>query len=247
MSTVHFILQGKGGVGKTFTASLLAQFLSDNRTDNPLPLRMIDTDPVNATFSQYQAWPVERLQIQDEGSTRINERRFDDLMELLLKEEADFVIDNGAASFVPLSNYLTENAAISMLADAGRRVCVHSVITGGQGFGDTINGFNQTAGQMPDDVDLYVWLNPYFGKVEHSGKQFKDMAVYKQHKARIRAVIEIPNQSSDTFGADMRDMLEKKLTFNEAVASDEFSIMSRQRLSMVRKVVYERLANALAA
>ena len=134
-----------------------------------------------------------------------------------------------------------------MLADAGRRVCVHSVITGGQGFGDTINGFNQTAGQMPDDVDLYVWLNPYFGKVEHSGKQFKDMAVYKQHKARIRAVIEIPNQSSDTFGADMRDMLERKLTFNEAVASDEFSIMSRQRLSMVRKVVYERLANALAA
>ena len=60
-------------------------------------------------------------------------------------------------------------------------------------------------------------------------------------------MIEIPNQSSDTFGADMRDMLERKLTFNEAVASDEFSIMSRQRLSMVRKVVYERLANALAA
>ena len=45
---------------------------------------------------------------------------------------------------------------------------------------------------MPDDVELYVWLNPYFGKVEHSGKQFKDMAVYKQHKTRIRAVIEIP-------------------------------------------------------
>ena len=54
-------------------------------------------------------------------------------------EEADFVIDNGAASFVPLSNYLTENAHL----DAGRcraRVCVHSVITGGQAA-DTINGF----------------------------------------------------------------------------------------------------------
>ena len=247
MSTVHFIMQGKGGVGKTFTASLLAQYLSDNRGDDALPLRFIDTDPVNATFSQFRAWPVERLQIQEEGSTRINERRFDDLMEMLLREEADFVIDNGAASFVPLSNYLTENAAISMLVDAGRRVCVHSVITGGQGLADTINGFNQTAAQMPDYVELYAWLNPYFGKIEHAGKQFKDMAVFKQNKDRIRAVIEIPNQSSDTFGADMRDMLEQKLTFNEAVASENFSLMSRQRLSMVRKVVYERLDSALAA
>ncbi len=85
---------------------------------------MIDTDPVNATFSQYQAWPVERLQIQDEGSTRINERRFNDLMELLLKDEADVVIDIGAASFVPLSNYLTENAAISLLVDAS--ACIRS-------------------------------------------------------------------------------------------------------------------------
>jgi hypothetical protein len=247
VSTVHFVMQGKGGVGKTFIASLLAQYLSDNRSDDALPLRLIDTDPVNATFSQFRAWPVERLQIQDEGSTRINERRFDDLMEVLLREPADFVIDNGAASFVPLSNYLTENAAIEMLVQTGHRVCIHSVLTGGQGFGDTLNGFNQTAGQMPEAVELFVWLNPYFGKVEHSGKQFKEMAAYKQHKARIRAVVEIPDQSSDTFGADLRAMLEQKLTFNEAVASDQFNIMSRQRLTMMRKVVYERLATALAA
>ena len=51
MSAVHFIMQGKGGVGKTFTASLLAQYLIDNRSDDALPLRFIDTDLVNATFS----------------------------------------------------------------------------------------------------------------------------------------------------------------------------------------------------
>ena len=73
------------------------------------------------------------------------------------------------------------------------------------------------------------------------------LKTFKQNKDRIRAVIEIPNQSSDTFGADMRDMLEQKLTFSEAVASENFSLMSRQRLSMVRKVVYERLDSALAA
>jgi hypothetical protein len=247
MGTIHMTMQGKGGVGKTFVAALIAQFLSDKAEEGALPLKLIDTDPVNCTFTQYRAWPVEQLRIQDEGSTRINERHFDALMENLLTQDADFVIDNGAASFVPLSNYFIENDAIRMLIDAGHRVCVHAVITGGQGLDDTVNGFIQLAKQLPDGADLYVWLNPYFGKIEHQGKTFQAMAAYKNHKDRIRAIIEIPAQSSDTFGADMRDMLEKKLTFNEAVASDQFSIMSRQRLSMVRKVVYERLANALAA
>ena len=247
MGTIHMTMQGKGGVGKTFVASLIAQFLTDKAQEKALPLRLIDTDPVNCTFTQYRAWPVEQLKIQEDGSTRINERHFDALMETLLTVDADFVIDNGAASFVPLSNYLLENDAIRMLTDAGRRVCVHAVVTGGQGLEDTVNGFVQLAKQLPEEVELFAWLNPYFGKIEHQGKAFHAMAAYKTYKDRIRAVIEIPAQSSDTFGADMRDMLEQKLTFNEAVASDQFSIMSRQRLSMVRKVVYERLANALAA
>ena len=43
------------------------------------------------------------------------------------------VVDNGASSFVPLSNYLIENNAIPMLQEAGREVFIHSVVTGGQG------------------------------------------------------------------------------------------------------------------
>ena len=247
MSSIHLTMMGKGGVGKTLVASLLAQYMSKNESTKNSPLCLIDTDPVNASFTQYKAWQVEPLRLQEEGSTRINERRFDALMERLLTEEANFVIDTGAATFVPLSNYLIENQAVNMLLAAGKHVVVHAVITGGQGQTDTINGLHQLADQFPSNIDLVVWLNPFFGSIEHEGKTFREMAVFKKHKDRITAIIEIPAHTSDTFGADVTEMLEKKLTFDEAVQSDRFSIMSRQRLTIVRNAIFERIGAALAA
>jgi len=49
---IHMVLQGKGGVGKSFVAAPMAQFLQDKGRD---PL-CIDTDPVNATFAGYSAF-----------------------------------------------------------------------------------------------------------------------------------------------------------------------------------------------
>lgn len=46
MSRVHMMLQGKGGVGKSFASAMMAQFMAD-RGEAPL---CIDTDPVNQTF-----------------------------------------------------------------------------------------------------------------------------------------------------------------------------------------------------
>jgi CO dehydrogenase nickel-insertion accessory protein CooC1 len=48
---VHLSLQGKGGVGKSLIASLLAQFYKDHG----VRAICVDTDPVNQTFSQYAA------------------------------------------------------------------------------------------------------------------------------------------------------------------------------------------------
>ena len=47
MSNVHIVLQGKGGVGKSLAASMLAQYLT-KRGESPL---CIDTDPINATLA----------------------------------------------------------------------------------------------------------------------------------------------------------------------------------------------------
>lgn len=48
---VHFTLQGKGGVGKSFISSLLIQYLRDKGQ----LVTVVDTDPVNATLTGYKA------------------------------------------------------------------------------------------------------------------------------------------------------------------------------------------------
>ena len=43
MAKIHFVLQGKGGVGKSMIAAVLAQYL----TEHDRQPMCIDTDPVN--------------------------------------------------------------------------------------------------------------------------------------------------------------------------------------------------------
>ena len=44
---LHFVLQGKGGVGKTVVALLLSQYVEEKGE----PVICVDTDPVNASLS----------------------------------------------------------------------------------------------------------------------------------------------------------------------------------------------------
>jgi hypothetical protein len=236
MKKVHITLQGKGGVGKSYVASLLTQYHHERKRQ----VSCLDTDPVNATFSGYQAFPVQRIELM-KGS-QIDERQFDTMMELVLGQDTDFVIDNGSSSFVPLSNYLIENSAIDMIADAGKEVVIHTVITGGQALMDTLSGFQQLAAQMPERAGMVLWLNEFFGPIEAGGKGFETMKVYVQHKSRVSGLIRIHRQTGSTFGKDVEQMLEAKQTFEEAAQSPAFSLMSKQRLTMTRRSLFDQMA-----
>ena len=119
----------------------------------------------------------------------------------------DFVIDNGASSFIPLSSYLVENRAIETLVEAGNAVVVHSVITGGQALMETLSALDRLATQFSSGADLVVWLNEYFGDIRDQEKEFEEMRVYKENKKRISGIIKIARQSEDTFGKDIEKML----------------------------------------
>jgi hypothetical protein len=145
-TAIHLSLQGKGGVGKSLLASILAQYFSDRHRT----VRCMDTDPVNRTLSQYRALQVERIQLVEDGN-RINQRGFDVLMERFLTESGvTFVVDNGASTFLPLWHYMLENNALGLLRDEGRQIYVHTVVTGGQALTDTLNGFAALAKTAED-------------------------------------------------------------------------------------------------
>jgi len=239
MAKIHIVLQGKGGVGKSFISTMIAQY-KISKGQSPL---CIDTDPVNSTFHGFKALNVLLLEIME--GDEIRSRKFDTLVELIAPSTNDVVIDNGASSFVPLTHYLISNQVPSLLQDMGHEMVVHTVITGSQALLDTVNGFAQLASQFPEQALFVVWLNPFWGPIEHEGKSFEQMKAYTANKARVSAIVKIPTLKEDTYGRDLSDMLQDRLTFDEALAMESLSIMTRQRLKIVKAQMFGQLDNAL--
>ncbi|CAG0984238.1 partial Protein TraL, partial [Anaerolineae bacterium] len=202
----------------------------------------IDTDPVNATFEGYKALNVHRLNIMD--GDEINTRNFDALIELIATSEGDVIIDNGASSFVPLSHYIISNQVPALLREMGHRLVIHTVITGGQALLDTVSGFAQLVSQFPDECLFTVWLNPYWGAIEDQGKSFEQMKAYTANKGRVSAIIKLPQLKEETYGRDFAEMLQARLTFDEALDKESLTIMSRQRLKIVRTQLFGLLETA---
>ena len=232
---IHMSLQGKGGVGKSLVASILAQYLqNDNRS-----IECIDTDPVNRTLSQYKAVNAGRLELLRNGN--VDPRGFDALMERLLTEDVTFAIDNGASTFLPLWSYVIENRVMDLLSNAGKKLYVHTVVTGGQALLDTINGFRSLA-QSTEERTIVVWINEYFGRVERDGKTFADMAAYVENAGKVFGSVHITQRNYDTFGRDIEEVIARKLTFDEAIREGSFSLMTKQRLKVVQRDLFEQLA-----
>ncbi|MEQ1622977.1 MAG: conjugal transfer protein TraL [Methylococcales bacterium] len=243
MSNIHIILQGKGGVGKSLVASLLTQYLIHKHSDTNKPLTLIDTDPLNKTFSRYKRLPVQSLDILE--NDQINQRRFDEIIELIAQSKGDTVIDNGASSFIALSTYIKEMEIAEVIKSLGHKLVIHTIITGGQAFNDTLVGFAQIVNHLKGYAQFIIWLNPYWGEIMADGKPFEQLTVYKANKEQITALIQLPVQKQETFGHDLSTMLNQNMTFDEAIADPDKTIMTRQRLKIMKDDIYKRLDAAV--
>ena len=240
MAKIHIMLQGKGGVGKSFISALLAQYkLEKGQTP-----ACIDTDPVNGTFSGYRALNVQKVEILEDDE--INPRKFDLLVEAIARSNGfDVIIDNGASTFVPLCHYMIENQIPALMNNMGHELVIHTVVTGGQALDDTVNGFVHLVSQFPEPAVFAVWLNPYWGPVEHERNSFEKFKAYREHKSRVSAIVTIPRLKEQTFGRDLSDMLQQKLTFDEALAMDSLTIMTRQRLKIIKTKLFQQMDSAV--
>jgi hypothetical protein len=238
MNSIHMVLQGKGGVGKSLTAVLLAQFLQ-NKSGQVI---CADTDPVNATFTQYTSLDVAHVDIAEGGN--VIQRKFDPLMELIISTEADFVIDNGAATFMPLTRYLAENDIFRIMSEAGKKVYIHTVLTGGQARSDTYNGFAELIGKVNDFAKVVIWENEFWGKVEYDGHPITDSKLFKDadKAGKISGVVKIVDRSqSDTFVGDMKQMTENHMTLTDVMASSDFNFLAKNRLQKIVGEVFAEL------
>jgi hypothetical protein len=198
----------------------------------------MDTDPVNATFAQYRLLEAEHLKVLKRG--RINEKEFDVFVQRVCCGEGVFIVDTGATTFVPLWNFILENEILEMFQIHQRRVFVHSVVAGGQAMSDTLNGLERLA-QTTSQKNVIVWINEYFGEVTKDGKTFEEFKIAEEYAHKLVGSVLIRDRNPQTFGDDLRLMLEQRLTFDEAIKDERFFLVSKQRLTIVRRDLYEQL------
>lgn len=236
---LHLTLQGKGGVGKSLVSTFVAQYIL-SRGDSPT---CIDTDPANATFHGFSQLNVKFLDILE--NEKVNPRIFDEMVNIVMSSENDCVIDCGATTFIPLTAYIKENNLIEYLTYNGINVYMHVLVTGGQALKDTIKGLDYVIKSFSNNTKVVVWLNEYFGKVKHEGKDFEEFKVFKDNKNEIYGLISIPEMTRETFGQDIKEMLEKRLTFNEYISDEKIFAMPRQRIKIFRDTIYNNISMVL--
>lgn len=240
---VHTVLQGKGGVGKTFIASLIAQWLMQQGE----PVQCIDTDSVNASLCDITALKASHLSLFKNDSDEIDTNAMDGMVDRFLTEDTNFVVDCGATGFVPLSRYFIQDGIPQMIEENGKRLVIHTVIAGGQELIHTGKGFDTIASQYPQSAEIILWLNEYHGPIGGEDEtQFEQTPVYQKHKSRIAGLIRLP-QLHQTHRANVADMLAHGLTFAEATdkANTKFFAVARQRLLQVQQPIFEQLAQVM--
>ncbi|MEL0612722.1 mobilization protein [Marinomonas arenicola] len=223
MSKVHFVGGEKGGVGKSMTARVLAQYYIDNER----PFLGFDCDSSHATFSRFYQDFSSPIIIGEEDSL--------DGMLAAIEEypDRDLIIDLAAQAAQPLDVWIEETDVFGLLDEMGYQVCLWHVMDDGA---DSVALLEQllTRYQQPS-VDFIVVQN--FGRGSDFSR-FQKSDTYKQATERDALILEL---------AKLQTKLTQKIDFNSSsfwsVANDRsiMNIAERQRMKVWLRKVYEEL------
>lgn len=236
MGKVHWFMGNKGGVGKSLAALLMAQYCLAKGQ----PVVCIDADTTNATLRRYKA-------IRASSMALVNEQNHVEpwaLQEALSSAGDTMVLDSASGGFGAILKGFSAGQLGELLAAPRYQLVAHCIITAGLAFHETVAGLLGMIVALPREAELVVWLNEHFGSVQDQGVPFEESKVYNDCRGRISGLVRIPQQST-LFERDFRWMLERGLTFAEAIAHPELFAHNRQRLVMIRRAMFEQLALVL--
>ncbi len=237
MKKAHFMLQGKGGIGKSFASVAFTQWLQNQGKEN---LLFLDLDQENPTFSQFKGIDAIAVNVMAEGRN-IDARKFDQAMMQTFENKGDVYVDTGANTFSPLLAYVIENGIFSMLIESGITPIIHSVIGGGDTFFDTLTGFHDLATNLPD-IGMIVWKNQHFGDlVTPDGKALEATKAWDKAKGQVIGEVALTRRTPATFGKDISDLLSLRLTLAEARQSGKFNFIALNRLSAIYSDIFSQL------
>jgi len=219
---LNLILNGKGGVGKSFFAVNFVQALKDLR----LPHRAADTDDENSTLLRFHA-DAEFVNIQ-------KPREIDRLFALL--ESADLlIVDCRAASTDLFLDYFAEINLRDVLSSLNARL---TLVTPVNHEADSVEQLRLLSARLNGDCRYVVVKNQVHS--EH-------FRIYDDSKTRVRVVAEL--QGREITMSRLHDWLvtalnENNVTASVALTHPAFSLIDRQRLKHWQRFFHEQLALA---
>lgn len=224
MGKVHFVGGEKGGVGKSMTARLLAQYYIDQE----LPFLGFDCDASHGTFSRFYSEFASPVVIGEEDS-------LDGLLEALeANPDKDLIIDLAAQAAKPLGEWIDDTDVFGLLDELDYQVCLWHVMDDGA---DSV----ALLGQL---LERYQQPELEFIVVQNLGRgsdfsRFQKSETFAKAQQREAFIIELPK---------LQSKLTQKIDFNNssfwAVANNRslMNIAERQRMKVWLRNAYEQLA-----
>ena len=264
---VHMFLSPKGGVGKSFSARILTEYLSATA---------YDADENNKTLSQFQglnSFSVNLMNVDTETGIAhgtvgaINVASVDEFVRHLIdqQQDRDTVIDFGSHQYAPMLEYLLESAFVEVLREYGIETWIHILVCGGTSQTETVNALveitNRFLGMPREGLPICVyWQNEYFGEIQLDDVDAEDNTIHDVESinpgryfasienlpqwSKIRRLFKggvVLQKRSGIFNTDLEYLQISQKTFARMLDDPHTPIMARSRLQRIWNDLDEQL------
>lgn len=226
MPSINFIGGEKGGVGKSVTARVLAQYF----IDKGVPFTGFDTDRSHNSFNRFYADFASPVVVDSYEGLDLIVNAFVD------NPEQSVIVDLAAQTSTPLSRWIADSSLFELLAELGITVNLWHVMDDGR---DAVD-------QLARLVDNYG-AGPNYIVVQNHGRG-SDFVLLRNSHALQKAeavgahVIELPRLHDSS----MRKIDQNNTSFWKAIhdkdSPDALGLLERQRVKTWLKNCYEVFA-----
>ena len=244
---VHFVMQEKGGVGKTLVAYILAQYLREKC--DAANLLCFDIDASNNSLARFDALNVRVLDLLENGA--IPQEKFHPIFNELFGNDQPLVVDVGTSAVIAFLDFAVQMRLFQQIVDdLGRRLFVHIVLMGGAEADDTLESFDGIAAAVPAAPGMAFvvpWCNPYHGRVRFGGGlSLQETVAFKRLDARGTAAepVEMPDRGP-AFARTLNKLTRAGKTFAEARTDKTLDFAEKHIIEQTRKGLFAEIVAKL--
>ncbi len=223
MASINFIGGEKGGVGKSVTARVLAQYF----IDKGVPFTGFDTDRSHNSFNRFYSDYASPVVVDSYEGLDLIVAAFED------NPQQNVIVDLAAQTSNPLTKWIKDASLLELFADMGITVNFWHIMDDGRDAVDLLGRLVDTYGPGPN----YIVVQNH-GR----GSNFvllKNSYALQKAEALGAHVIELPRLHD----ASMRKIDQHNTSFwkacNDRESPDSLGILERQRVKTWLKNCYE--------